>query len=84
MPQLVQSVADLQPGDLYEDSAYHPCLCVAIENMEVMGISLVDGSYPRADDIGASGVRKLTVEEAWQWRLHGPCDAEVSTENRWW
>jgi hypothetical protein len=29
-------------------------------------------------------VRRLTTDEAWQWRLHGPADAEVAPEHRWW
>ena len=72
------------PGDLYEDCAYHPCLCVAVEGMEVSGISLIDGSWPRSCDLGMCGVRKLTVAEAWQWKHAGPTDVELSPEQRWW
>ena len=45
----------LKPGDIYEDPSYHPCLCLAVENLEATGISLIDGSYPRAADIGPGG-----------------------------
>jgi len=38
------------------------------------GISLVDGSFPRQCGIPQCGVRKLTVEEAVQWRFFGPPD----------
>jgi hypothetical protein len=84
MPTTVTTTAEIKPGDIYEDTFYHPCLCVAVQYREVTGISLVDGSYPRAADLGVSGVRKLTPEEAWHWRRFGPKDATVSIGNRWW
>src|SRR5262245_59789446 len=77
MPVVVTSEAEIVPGDIYEDTFYHPCLCIAVQNKEVTGISLVDGSYPRAADIGVSDVRKLTSSEAWHWRLFGPVDRDV-------
>lgn len=84
MPMTITNAVDIAPGDLYEDTFYHPCLCVAIENKEVTGISLVDGSYPRAADIGVSDVRKLTPAEAWHWRRFGPKDTVVPVDQRWW
>jgi hypothetical protein len=84
VPTVVKNANDLKPGDLYEDTFYHPCLCVAVENLEATGISLVNGTYPRSADIGISDVRKLTPAEAWLWRLHGPSDVEVPEEFRWW
>lgn len=84
MPRAIANAADIAPGDLYEDTFYHPCLCIAVENKEVTGISLVDGSYPRAADIGVSDVRKLTVQEAWHWRRFGPSDRDVPPQHRWW
>lgn len=84
MPTLVAKFDDLKPGEIYEDPFYHPCLCLAVEDGAATGISLVDGSYPRAADIGVSDVRKLTLEEAWHWRRFGPRDATVSHGNRWW
>jgi hypothetical protein len=61
----------IQAGDIYEDSARHPCLCIEVdyENDEIWGISLVDGSHPRACSLLSSGVRKMTVEEAWKRKL---------------
>ena len=50
------SEAEISPRDLYEGTFYHPCLCIAVENKEVTGISLIDGSYPRAADIGVNNV----------------------------
>lgn len=58
-------------GDIYEDPFFHPCLCVGIDNGAAWGISLIDGSYPRTTDIGVSGVRKLSLEEAWASKLKG-------------
>lgn len=57
----------IKVGDLYEDSAFHPCLAVGVDYDEddIWGISLIDGSYPRSCSFLYSGVRKLTVEEAW-------------------
>lgn len=52
-------------GDIYEDSAFHPCLCIEANKEDIWGISLIDGSYPRSEVPLISGVRKLTVEEAW-------------------
>ena len=56
--------ADIKPGDIYEDPFCHPCLCVKVKDGETIGISLIDGSYPREPDIGISDVRKLTLQEA--------------------
>lgn len=47
-----------KPGDYYEDCAYHPCLCIAVDGQGgISGISLVDGSSPRCCDIAQCGVR---------------------------
>jgi hypothetical protein len=84
MPLEISKAFEIAPGEIYEDSAYHPCLCVGVEGNEIWGISLIDGSYPRTEELGLSGVRKLTVEEAWSWKLHGPDDEVVPPKNRWW
>jgi hypothetical protein len=84
MPTPVQSAADIRPGEIYEDTFYHPCLCVKADETRVMGISLVDGSFPRTTDFRVTEVRKLTAEEAWQWRLQGPPDAVLIESQRWW
>lgn len=59
----------IQPGDIYEDCAYHPCLCTEVEDegddISVSGISLIDGSYPRPCSLNHCGVIKMTLEEAW-------------------
>jgi hypothetical protein len=84
MPTPVLSTADIHPGEIYEDTFYHPCLCVKVDGTRVIGISLVDGSFPRTTDFRVTEVRKLTPEEAWQWRLHGPPDAVLIESQRWW
>ncbi len=57
----------ISPGDVYEDSAYHPCLCIGVdyEDDEIWGVSLIDGSAPRSCSLLNSGIRKLSVDEAW-------------------
>ena len=56
------------PGDLYEDCANHPCLCVGVDTAEdeLWGISLIDGSHPRSCSLAQCGIRKLSLEEAWE------------------
>lgn len=84
MPTPVETEDDIKPGEIYEDTFYHPCLCMGIEHRAVWGISLIDGSFPRSADIGMSGVRKLTLEEAWHWKSHGPADVELEPNSIWW
>lgn len=86
MPQRITQPGDIQPGDLFEDCRYHPCLCYDLGDADedaVFGISLVDGSTWQCS-LRACGVRKLTVAEAWQWKSQGPPDGEVAPEHRWW
>ena len=79
---------NISPGEIYEDCAFHPCLCVGAGDGEVWGISLIDGSQPRSCDLRMFGVRILTPEEAWDIKCHGPSDADVRAEypedRRWW
>jgi hypothetical protein len=86
MPHQIKTSSELRPGDFYEDCAYHPCVCVSVDpaDDEVRGISLVDGSFPRACSFQHCGVRQLTLEEAIRWKLHGPADVEVEAAHRWW
>ena len=63
---------DISPGDIYEDVFFHPCLGIGVEQGAAWGISLIDGSQPRTVDLGVSGARKLTIEQAWEWKLKGP------------
>jgi hypothetical protein len=88
MPTPIEHDFELQPGDYFEDCAYHPCLCVASGDGTVDGISLVDGSFPRNCGVPQCGVRKLTVAEAITWRLFGPQEVppefEETFSNPWW
>ena len=87
MPQPVGHPGDLTPGDLFEDCRFHPCLCIEVgdENdpAAVWGISLVDGSASGCD-VRHCGLRKLTLDEAVQWKHGGPSDRELEGKNRWW
>jgi hypothetical protein len=78
----------IMPGDIYEDCAFHPVLCVKVDDDEVSGVSLVDGSWPRSCSLSHCGVRKLTLQQAWHWKLHGPAnlpaDVELKGAQRWW
>jgi hypothetical protein len=88
MPVPVSSADDLHPGDYYEDCAYHPRLCVHVlvdeGQLEIHGISLVDGSYPRGCSVPGCGVRRLTFDEAMRWKFHGPDGVEIDRDRRWW
>ena len=81
---------DLQVGDIYQDCSYHPVICVSLnrEDDEVTGISLIDGSSPRSCSLLHCGIRKITIEEAWNIKINGPSDSEVkqeiSKEKQWW
>ena len=65
---------DILPGQFYEDCFYHPCLCLSFdrEEDEIVGISLIDGSYPRSCSVRDCGVNFLSYEEAVHWKFHGP------------
>ena len=84
MPQDVRTPADLRAGDIYEDCFYHPCLCVRVDGDDIQGISLVDETFPRSCSLTLCGVRRLTPQEAWAWRISGPEDAELEPQHRWW
>jgi len=71
MPEPIELSSSLKPGDIYEDPFFHPCLCIGEVDGAVWGISLIDGSYPRTTDVSMSGVRRLSVEEAWSWKMKG-------------
>jgi hypothetical protein len=83
-----QKSLEIKPGDIYEDCAYHPVLCVEVDykNDEIWGISLIDGSQPRSCSVLHCGVRKLTVDEAWEIKRFGPSAPEVRqrVKNKWW
>lgn len=73
MPALLPNEAILGPGDIYEDSFCHPCLCLGIDRAgTAWGISLADGSWPRRHDLFNSATRKLSLNEAFRCKIEGP------------
>ncbi len=55
---------EIQPGDIYEDCAFHPVLCTYIDDGdEIGGISLIDASAPRACSLSGCGVIKLSIAD---------------------
>ncbi len=88
MPTRITSIKEIKVGDLFEDCAFHPCLCTLAGSEDdedgVEGISLVDGSGPRCCSANHCGLRLLTVEEAIHWKFHGPRDQKLEEKDRWW
>ncbi len=56
------------PGDIYEDTDYHPVLCTEADEDDVSGISLIDGSAPRSCSLSHCDVQRLSVVEALELR----------------
>jgi hypothetical protein len=70
----------IRPGDIYEDCGFHPCLCYLAEpvrasrgwrcllrvqqDLDLSGISLLDGSRPRSCSTRHCAPRKLTLDQA--------------------
>lgn len=54
---------DIQPGEIYEDCAFHPVLCTHNDGETVNGISLIDGTSPRSCDLVYCDVIKLSIAE---------------------
>ena len=81
---------DIRPGDIYESCSYEPVLCLGANYQadEIWGISLIDGRQPCACSLLHCGVRKLTLQEAWQIKVAGPSSEEIrqsiKPESRWW
>jgi len=79
---------NLVAGGFYEDCAYHPCLTMGVnaEEGDIWGISLVDGSWPRACCLDHCGVIPLTMEQAWRWKMCGPDETinDDPLEHSWW
>lgn len=78
----------LKPGDIYEDCAFYPVLCMGVDYVEdeIWGISLIDGSQPRSCSLLHCSVRKITPEEAWAIKEKEPADPEASEriKEKWW
>jgi hypothetical protein len=79
----VSQPGELQPGDLFEDCNFWPCLCTETKGATVLGISLVNGRWVNCSIVHC-GLRKLTLDEAIQWKNSGPPDFELELEHHWW
>ena len=84
MPTAVNIPKDISPGDYYENCFFHPCLCIRVDDDELLGVSLVDGRYPCSCSIRHCGVRKLNLAEALHWKFFGPEDRTVPNDCQWW
>ena len=84
MPTPVNIPKDIRPGDYYEDCSFHPCLRIRVDDDELLGVSLVDGTYPRGCSIRHCGVRRLSLAEALHWKFFGPADQHVPDDHQWW
>jgi hypothetical protein len=62
----------IRPGDVYEDCAFHPVFCLFNDGDQIHGVSLVDGSAPRACSIGHCAVVKLSVDDVIEARADWP------------
>lgn len=59
----------IRPGDIFEDCAYHPVLCLEVhEDESISGVSLIDGSGPRNCSLRHCGVIRLTPYDVQQIR----------------
>lgn len=60
---------EFRVGDIYEDCAFHPCLCVEIEDdgpgagFCLVGISLIDGTWPRSCSTRGCGPVPIPLDQ---------------------
>lgn len=59
----IDEPGDINPGDIYEDCAFHPVLCTHNDRGVLMGISLIDATTPRTCDLKHCGVIKLSIDD---------------------
>ena len=77
MPIDYSDKLEVKPGQYYEDVSYHPCICLDCDKEYdvIIGISIIDGTYPRSCSLTHQDVRILSYEEAMHWKFYGPKDA---------
>ena len=75
---------DIEVGDYYEDCAYHPCVCIRVDDDDLYGISLVDGSAGRQCSKTHCGVVKISFKRACELRFYGPDNVDIDPKHRWW
>ena len=66
----MDAAGELGVGRIYEDCAFHAVLCTAFDGDDLVGISLIDGSYPRSCSVAHCGPVPLTLEQAVRVRTH--------------
>ena len=54
----------LKVGDFIETCRYHPVLVTEVDGDDILGISLIDGSYPNCCSIDHCGLLKLSLKDA--------------------
>jgi hypothetical protein len=59
----IDEPGDINPGDIYEDCAFHPVLCTRNDGGVLMGISLIDATTPRTCDLKHCGVIRLSIDD---------------------
>ena len=88
MAKLVSSIGEVNEGDYFESTLFHPCICIDASptNPNIEGISLVDGTLHNCNQIH-SGIRKLTLKEAIKWKFEGPQELDniqLDKTKSWW
>ncbi len=86
MAERINSEGKIQVGDFFENCSFHPCLCIEVDErgINIEGISLVDGHIQNCSAMHC-GIRKLTLEEAIDWKKTGPKDIEgQNVSDQWW
>ena len=85
MPIGINQPGALSVGDYFESCSFHPCLVTKVDatGVQVEGTSLVNGTVHHCN-VRHCGLRSLSVEEANRWKLDGPEDMDLPTEERWW
>ena len=90
MTEAIENETPISPGEIYEDCAFHPVLCVEsnVDEDFVRGVSLIDGTHPHECSLRHCGVRRMTLDEAWDVKLNGPREADareaIAPDERWW
>ncbi|MCE2570942.1 hypothetical protein [Motilimonas eburnea] len=86
MAERINSEGIIKVGDYFESCCFHPCLCIEVDEYgsNIEGISLIDGHIQNCSAVHC-GIRKLTIDEAIEWKKRGPQEIEgQQVENPWW
>lgn len=86
MADRINSAGKINVGDYFESCSFHPCLCIEVDESgrNIEGISLIDGHIQNCSAVHC-GIRKLTIDEAIEWKKSGPQEIEdQEVDNQWW